>query len=186
MMIKQKISIGLLASGFITAGVLLSGGCRLESANTAIRDVPINVAGIYTNNGARIMSAHSGAAITRFNIIQDGSRLQAVDNHMNIWNGDIGRVTVEEGADALATFNLRGITTDGVEGMMTGTFSVSGTSAVMRGTYAEPELIGNVLAFASNVIQPPSPEPENGEENGEENDDDDDDAGSQIDISIPQ
>ncbi len=137
--------------------VLVLLGCRIDSADNVIRDVPINVGGVYSNNGGRIITQHTGAAITSLNIIQNGSELQGVDNNGQIFRGSIGSVTGGGDSARMANFTLRGATTSGQSGIISGTFSISGSTATMRGTWAEPTLLGNVLATATVATQPEPP-----------------------------
>ncbi len=143
-------------------------GCRISSSDSVTRNVDINVAGLYEGQlDGRVISQHTGSAIRRLNVIQDGDRLQAIDNNGLIFRGRIG--SVQNGS---ATFNLNGSTTTGQEGVISGTISVEGNTATMRGTWAEPTLFGNVLATAE-VVPRPEPEPD-----PDDNDDDDNDNGT--------
>jgi hypothetical protein len=133
-----QLFIGILALS------LLSIGCDIDSADSTSRSVSINVGGVY--RGDPIISQNSGAAIETLNVIQNGSGLQAVDNNGLIFRGNIS-TEFENGAN----FTLKGRTTAGQEGLITGTFTVSGTTSTMRGTWAEPNYFGNVSATADGV-----------------------------------
>jgi len=149
------------ASGALLCTMFFYAGCKIESSDTVIRNVGINVAGVYTSNGSRVVSQNSGAPILSLNVVQNGDRLDMVDNNGMIFRGTIG---ARQG-DA-ASFNVRGTTTAGAEGIISGTFNVSGNTSTMSGTWAEPTVFGTVNATASVV---PSPEPD------DPDDDDDDD-----------
>lgn len=158
-MCRSRIIIALLlAAASLT--LLAQTGCKIDSADSVIRDVPINVAGVYRNADGRIITQHTGAAITSMNVIQNGSELQGIDNNGMVFRGSIGSVT-GEGNARLASFTLRGLTTAGQEGVISGTFSASGNEATMRGTWAEPTTFGNVLATASVAGQPDPPATDN-------------------------
>lgn len=153
------ISISLLGL------LVMVGGCKIDSADSAIRSVDVNIAGVYRNNGARIISQHTGASITSLNVIQDGDHLQGIDNNGLIFRGRVGAVTTAEDGSRTATFTMEGQTTAGAEGVMTGTFKVQGTSSSMTGTWAEPTTFGNIRASAAVAPPPdpgPGPQPTNG------------------------
>ena len=158
----------------VLAGILGSStlymGCRISSSDSVTRNVDINVAGLYRNNGNPVISQQTGSTVTQLNVIQDGDRLQAIDNNGLIFRGRIG--SVQNGS---ATFNLDGMTTTGQEGVISGTISVEGNTATMRGTWAEPTLFGNVLATAEVV---PRPEPTPDDDDNDDNDDNDDENGN--------
>jgi hypothetical protein len=129
------------ATILLTAGLFLTA-CRIDSPDSTSRNVQINVAGNYS---VTITPPNSGARITSLNVIQDGSSLQAVDNNGLIFRGNIGSVT----AQTSASFTLKGQTTAGAEGVISGTFNVSGNSSRMQGTWAEPSLFGTVSGSAT-------------------------------------
>ena len=156
MNLRTVLTFGTLAVAVISTSLYM--GCKIDSADSVTRNVRINVGGLYANNGSRLITQHTGAAITQLNVIQDGDRLQAIDN-----NGLIFRGTIGSASEGSATFNLKGRTTAGEEGVLSGTITVSGNDATMRGTWAEPTLFGNVLAFAKVTPAPePGPQPTNG------------------------
>jgi hypothetical protein len=143
------------ATILVTVGLFLTA-CRIDSPDSTSRNVQINVAGVYT--GDPLVSQNSGARITSLNVIQDGSSLQAVDNNGLIFRGNIGSVT----AQTSASFTLKGQTTAGAEGVISGTFNVSGATSTMRGTWAEPSTFGNVLGTAQVGAQPETTNTPNG------------------------
>lgn len=161
---NQRHLLTVTALVTMLASTTLYMGCKIDSADSVIRNVRINVAGLYqgetgeANN--RVMSQHTGAAITQLNVVQDGDRLQAVDNNGLIFRGTIGNATGGSGVgatDSSASFTLEGQTTAGAEGIISGTISVADDVATMRGTWAEPSLFGNVLATASVEPTPEQP-----------------------------
>ena len=130
---------------FCSAAILGLTGCNIDSGDEAVRTVGVDISGLYSNGGGRIISpSNTGAAITSLNVVQSGDRLEAVDNNGQIFRGTIGAVV-----DSTASFNMTGQTTAGNEGVIAGSFTVSGSSATMSGTWAEPALFGSVAASAS-------------------------------------
>lgn len=167
MMIHQQkiLRVGLLALLISSLGLV---ACRISSSDSVARDVDINIAGVYRNGGNPVVANNTGAPIEWLNMVQTGSRLQAVDNNGIVFRGNIGSVSRSQAGNA-ATFTLKGTTTTGSEGIISGTISVSGENvATMRGTWAEPSAFGNVVGTATVAgPQPPDPQPpENG--NGED------------------
>lgn len=159
-MMSQKIYYVSLCS-FLVAALFIYTGCDIDSADSVSRNVPINVNGLYRNNGSRVVSQNTGAAITALNIVQDGSRLQAIDNNGIVFKGNIGTVEATTGSGS-ASFTMTGRTTAGAEGVMTGSISISGQTATLRGTWAEPAVFGNLVASATVGEQPdPRPTPTN-------------------------
>ena len=134
----------------LLAGILLSTACDISGSNDVVRQVSLNIAGVYTNDGG-IASSQSGTPITVLSIQQRGDQLDVVDNLGARWTGSIGR------ADSnLATFTLNGLTNTGVAVTITGSIAVDGTSASMSGTWIEPNLRSVVSATATvaGVITP--------------------------------
>ncbi len=152
-------AMGCLISASLLLSTVFFLGCRIQSGDSAVRGVGVNISGLYRGNGP-LVRQNSGAPISELNVIQDGDRLQAVDNNGLVFRGNIGRVTME-GGSASATFNLKGNTTAGAEGIMSGSFTVEGTTSTMRGTWAEPTLFSTFLGTATVE---PLPEPEPGPE----------------------
>jgi len=158
---KKKERIAMIQRFLIALAVLTVMGsmifhtaCKIESTNTVIRSVGINVAGLYRNGEARIVSQNTGAAITSLNVIQNGDRLDMVDN-----NGMIFRGTIGNAQGTSASFTVKGSTTAGAEAIISGTFTVSGNTSTMSGTWAEPSLFATVSASAS-VTPTPTPPPQ--------------------------
>jgi hypothetical protein len=124
---------------------LLTTGCEVDSADTFIRDVPVDFSGFYVgcSNGAPIVQANSGNRIRTLDLRQNGDQLEAFDNNGAIWRGSLGEVQ-----NGRSSFTLEGRTSTGVEGLFSGTLSSSGggsTTSVsaangnMTGTYIEPD-----------------------------------------------
>jgi len=130
----------------LITGMLVVAGCNIDSGNDTVREVGVNFSGLYSNNGGRIVSSNSGNGINTLNLSQSGDNLTATDNNGNIFRGSIGQVV-----ESRATFNLRGPTTAGNTGTISGNIFASGTTATMAGTWVEPALFGNVSASASIV-----------------------------------
>jgi len=149
-------SFTILFTCFTASLLLLTGGCEIDDGDEVVREVSISIRGTYSNPDG-ITSNQTGATITSLNISQSGDQITARDNEGTRWTGTIGRAS-----DSLATFTLRGLTTDGVEVVITGTIDISGTSATMTGVWVEPNLTGEVTASASVSATPtatPTPDP---------------------------
>ncbi len=170
-MFQQKNNLFSVAGALVVV-LLVITGCRINSSDSVQRNVDINVSGRYENtNGGPIVSRNTGASIQWLNVVQTGSRLQAVDNNGLVFRGEIGSVTGSDGGNS-ATFTLTGLTTAGAEGVISGTMSISGNNtSTMRGTWAEPSLFGTVEGTA-RVAGPQPDEPD--QQNGDDDDDDDD------------
>ena len=126
-----------------TALGFLIAGCETDSAEQVYRQVDITVEGYYT--GSPIVSQNTGAAITSLNLRQAGDQLEAIDNNNSVFSGTIGQVT----DSSIATFTITGLTTVGNEATISGSITVEGTQATMRGTWIEDSLFGSVYATAS-------------------------------------
>ncbi len=179
----KSLSLMLLLTGIIFG---VSTGCRISSSDSVSRNVGINVAGVYRGpNGENLVRSNTGAPIRDLNVIQDGSRLQAIDNNGLMFRGNIGSVE-GAGGDRSASFTLSGLTSTGAEGIISGTFRVSGDTGTMTGTWAEPSLFSTVSGTAS--ISGQQPEPINGNDNDNDNDsnnnDSDNDNNNNITVEI--
>lgn len=128
------------------AALALSAGCDVDSPNSVIRSVRINVAGVYSppSGSDRIVSQNSGNTIRSLDLRQSGDQLEAVDNNGLIFRGTIGSVQ-----DSSASFSLQGTTTDGRAGVISGTISVSGSQGTMQGTWIEDDRFGTVFAVST-------------------------------------
>lgn len=155
----KSLSFMLLLSGLIFG---VSSGCRISSSDSVSRDVGINIAGIYEGVNGNLVQSNTGAPIRDLNVIQDGSRLQAIDNNGLMFRGNIGSVE-GTGGERSASFTLEGLTSSGAEGIISGTIQVSGDEGFMRGTWAEPSLFETVNGEATIS----GPQPETGGEEGQ-------------------
>ena len=175
----RKLAIGCGLAGWVT--VCLFAGCKIDSADSVSRNVGINVQGVYSGNGGPLVRQNTGAPISSLNVIQDGSRLQAVDNNGLLFRGNISEVRTGEGQRAIASFTLNGTTTDGAEGLITGSISVQNNTATMQGSWAEASLFSTVQGTASVVVPPSNGTTPPGNDNGNGNDN----AGTAPEISFP-
>jgi hypothetical protein len=137
-----------LSVSVIAALALLQGGCDISNGSDVIRNVSINVNGTYVNDGG-IPERQSGAKITRLSILQTGDELNIVDNEGTRWTGRINNA-----GDNNAAITLRGMTTTGIEVVITGSISVSGTTATLSGLWVEPGLTAAASATASVAAAP--------------------------------
>lgn len=131
----------------IAAFLTLLSGCDISSSDSVVRNVSVDFSGFYTNNGAPIISNNSGANITALNLRQTGDQLEAVDNNNLIFRGNIGNITNGEG-----NFTLRGSTTAGGTGTLSGILSGSGGTGTLRGTWTEPNAFGTAIGQASITL----------------------------------
>lgn len=142
---KLIMSLSALAAGL--AATVSFTGCEIDSAESAIRQVNLVVAGFYVGiDGAPIVSQNTGSAITTLNLRQTGDQLEAVDN-----NGIVFRGTIGNADQSNATITLKGTTSAGQEGIISGSIAVADGTGNMRGTWIEPSLTGTVFAQASDV-----------------------------------
>lgn len=146
-------SVSVLCASFIAALLLLQAGCEIDGGDETVRTVSVNVEGTY-RNGSGIPERQSGNRVTQLTLVQSGDQLTAIDNQGARWSGTIGRA----GADS-ATLTLRGMTSNGVEVVITGTITVSGTNATLSGLWVEPGLNSGVSASASDVAPQPTATP---------------------------
>jgi hypothetical protein len=134
----------LAALSFLAAGLLVHSGCDVSSANDVVRLTGRDFTGFYSNPNGAMVERNTGAPIASMNLRQLGDRLEGVDN-----NGQIFRGSLSETGDNAASFTLRGPTTAGTEGTISGTLTGAGTSGSLSGTWVEPTLIANVFATAT-------------------------------------
>lgn len=124
---------------------LLTTGCEVDSADTFIRDVPVDFSGFYTacDGDNAIVQANSGNRIRTLDLRQNGDQLEAFDNNGAIWRGSLGEVQ-----NGRSSFTLEGRTSTGIEGLFSGTLSSSdggssntsgSVNGSMTGTYIEPD-----------------------------------------------
>ncbi len=128
----------------IAMAMALAVGCEIGSPEDVSREVGILLAGFYANPGGRLVSQNSGAPIKTMNILQNGDRIEGVDNNGLVFRGRIGSAT-----GSRATITLEGRTTAGHAGVLQATVDVSGSTATMRGTWIEATLYGTVYGQAT-------------------------------------
>lgn len=145
----------LLHSLMLVGIALLPCGCETDSADTFIRDVSVNYTGFYTacEGNTAIVQQNSGNRIRTLDLRQNGDRLEAVDNNGLIWRGQLG-----EPQGGRSSFELRGRTSTGIEGVFSGVLSSSDggvTNATgsargsMTGTYIEPDRFSTFCGSAT-------------------------------------
>ncbi len=159
MLMPSRTTSRILWGALLVSSMAFSG-CRLQSGDSVVRRVGMNVSGVYAGpNGRSLVARNSGNSIQTMNVIQNGDRLEGVDNNGMVFRGRIGSVSGDPQTRASATFNLKGQTTTGVEGVMSGTFVVEGTTSTMSGTWAEPNQYSTFRGTAA-VDPPPDPDPD--------------------------
>ena len=148
---KHTAIIFLLFGIIVTLATIV--GCNVDSANNLIRQVSVNIAGIYRSpNGGRIVENNSGAQITKLDVRQAGDQLEVIDNNNQIFRGTLS----DNGQNF--SFNLEGRTTAGNEVIMSGAFSISDGSSTMSGTWIEETLYSSFLATAAIASTPNPPQ----------------------------
>lgn len=154
-MIKRTF-YGLVSAA---ATVAILSACSIESANDVIRQVNVNVAGVYRNNdssrnGGRFVSVNSGSQVTFLDVRQTGNQLEAIDNNAIIFRGTVG-----DPRDNQAQFNIEGRTTAGNRALISGTISIGDGRGIMSATWIEDNLVGTVYGVANgpsiSTNQPP-------------------------------
>ena len=140
----MKRGIHWFFNGLALAALALSSGCDLDSSDDVVRNVGVDYTGQYSNGGAPIISRNTGENITSLNLRQNGSGLEAVDNHGIVFRGSISQVI-----DGEANFTLKGRTTAGAEGTISGILRANGTSGTISGTWVESTVFGDVTATGS-------------------------------------
>lgn len=120
-------------------------GCDIDSAENATRNPGVNVEGFYVGQGdGPIVSTTTGEPVRNMNLTQNGDQLQAIDNNGIIFRGSLGQVI-----ESRASFTLQGRATSGQEATISGTFTVSGTTSDMQGSWIEPTLVSTVFGTAT-------------------------------------
>ncbi|MDD4736833.1 MAG: hypothetical protein PHP44_12105, partial [Kiritimatiellae bacterium] len=140
-----------LGSLFIT---LLFVGCEVDSSESGSRNVDINVWGVYHGQDDyydALVNNSSGSAPEYFDLRQYGDQLEAIDNHGIIFRGTIGSVN----SDAkTCSFTLEGKTTAGNRVIVNGNINISGSYAIMEGTWIEDNLYALLYGKATAPAQP--------------------------------
>jgi hypothetical protein len=140
--------LAVMSLSLLGALSLLQVGCDTQSGNEVVRNVSINVSGIYRNADG-VTNRQSGNKVTSLNLSQSGDQLFAIDNNGSRWTGTIGNA---DGGQATVT--LKGLTTAGVKVVITGAINVSGNNGTLSGTWVEPGFIGDVFATGEVVPTP--------------------------------
>jgi len=139
--------------GTLCLGVCLClVGCEISGGDETVRQIALNIAGTYQNNSG-IASNQSGSRVTSLTLQQSGDQLDGIDNLGLRWGGTIGRTD-----DTTASITLSGLTSTGVQVVITGDVRVEGTQGVMTGLWVEPVIRASVSAEAS-VASAPTPTP---------------------------
>ena len=137
--------LSAIAATTVVLTLGLGVGCDVQSGDDVVRETQINIAGFYTNpEGELVVSGNSGGRITSLNIMQNGDRLEAIDNNGIIFRGNIGSDSNTE-----ASLVLEGATTTGAKATITGKVSGSGTAGTLNGTWIEPTRYGVVYGKAT-------------------------------------
>ncbi len=142
----EKIYRLILGSAACLAAAWWLVACEIDSADTVHRDVDIYVAAVYRHPdaGSHLVQNNSGQPIDQLDLRQDGDDLEAIDNNGSIYRGTIGQVD-----NGTASFTLEGANSIGNKATISGTISVSGSSATMRGTWIEATLYSTVYGVAT-------------------------------------
>lgn len=122
-------------------------GCEIGSADSVTRNVGHDVSGFYqhpSHPAQKLVAENTGSAITSLSVRQAGDQLEARDNNGIAFVGTIG-----EASDSSASFTLEGQTTAGQSATISGTLSVDGGNATMRGTWIEPSLYSTVYGIGT-------------------------------------
>jgi hypothetical protein len=147
----KKYHATILFSAMLGISLLcaLVTGCDLSASggSDVVRTVPADFSGFYSNPNGRITTAQTGNPLTSLDLRQTGDRLEAIDNHGNIFRGTIGRFV-----DTTGTFDMTGQTTTGQKVVMNGTLTGEGSASTLSGNWIEPSL--TALVFAQATINP--------------------------------
>lgn len=143
------------ATALLTTMALLNGCTGGDSAEGIVRSVGLIVEGFYMHSdpGSFMVQRTSGADVTSLDLSQNGDLLQGFDNNGVLFTGTIGNVTDTN----LASFIMEGQSTAGQPATISGTISVEGTTATMRGTWIEPTLASAVFGVATVPTNAPPP-----------------------------
>ena len=142
--------LGLAAS----LNLLILTGCEVDSSETGSRNVDINVWGVYhgqEDHYTTLVNNCSGSRPEYFDLRQYGDQLEAIDNHGIVFRGTIGSVN----SDAkTCSFTLEGKTTVGNRVIVNGNINISGSIAIMEGTWIEDSLYAVLYGKATAPAQP--------------------------------
>jgi len=130
----------LLFLAVLPLAALLSACIDSSSGSDLVREVGLNVAGLYQgNDGANLVSQTSGADVTQMNITQSGSQITGIDNNGNLYRGNINQVSGDS-----AGFTMKGLTSSGAEATISGAFNVSGDTSNLSGRWIEPTVLASI------------------------------------------
>lgn len=139
---------------FIT---ILFVGCEVDSSESGSRNVDINVWGVYQGQAdhyGTLVNNSSGSRPEYFDLRQYGDQVEAIDNHGIIFRGTIGSVNSEA---KTCSYTLEGKTTVGNRVIVNGHINISGSIAIMEGTWMNnlyAVLYGKATAPAQPTNQP--------------------------------
>lgn len=128
-------------------GVGLLCGCEVGSSDSVTRNVGFDVTGFYQHPNypaQKLVAENTGSPITSLSLNQTGDQLEARDNNGIVFSGTIG-----DASDSSASFTLEGETTAGQSATISGTITVDGGNATMRGTWIEPSLYSTVYGIGT-------------------------------------
>ena len=170
----MKLKLWLAEVVVLTFGIMACSwlsGCTVGSADSVIPSSSGNFSGNYVGAGSNgvLVTQNTGNPVTSLMLTQYGNQLQAVDNNGILFHGTLGDVsggsssssnTTSSSTSTSASFMLQGSTTAGNSVVISGTLSANGTTATMRGVWAEPSLYGSIYGAATiSPITPPTPGP---------------------------
>ena len=141
----RKAGCGLGCALAATMAILV--GCEIDSGESGARNVAISVQGFYTHPdaGSFLVQRTSGDPLFSLDLRQTGDRLEGIDDNGIVFGGSIGQVAVSN----QATFNIEGRSTSGAAATISGSITIEGTVATMRGTWIEPALTSPVFGVAT-------------------------------------
>ena len=129
-------------------------GCEFDSSDTATRNVDLNVYGVYAGTdeyfGDFLVNNCTGSKPEYMDVRQTGDEIEAISNHGILFKGTIGSVTKGE----TCTFTLEGKSTVGNRVIINGHFTISGSTAIMEGTWIEDSLYAVFYGEGSAPNQP--------------------------------
>jgi len=146
----KKLLVASAACVLALVTIIHMTGCSVDSADSVVRSVNANVAGVYTYSdancgaGGRFVTSNSGKPVTSLNLRQNGDQLEAIDNNGIIFRGTIGNDT-----ESAASFNLQGATTAGGAVVISGSIAIGGGQGVMRATWIEDTLFSTLCGSAN-------------------------------------
>ena len=77
---RLRLSLTVFSCSFFAALLLIPLGCDIEGGDETVREVSINISGVY-RNGSGVATSQSGTEkVTSLNLSQSGDQLSGVDN----------------------------------------------------------------------------------------------------------